>query len=990
MSAPIKCSQGKPHFWLVAFIGFTLLIGLLGYTQYRAAEEQVRSDRAQELTAIGSLKAGQIAEWRKERISDAIRFAQGPTLTRAITKADSNDLSIMLRLNRKGSFYEDSLLVSPACDLLASASDKPAPIADATRRAVQAALETRAPTLSDFYRNPDGSAHIDVAAPVFNTNEQPGAAFVLRCAAADFLYPLIQSWPVPSSSAETLLVRKENDEVVFLNKLRHQGHTAMTLRIPVTRAEVPAVQAVLGKQGVVTGLDYRGIAVLADIRPIPSSDWFIVTKVDQAEIQERVRNRTLVILGFVGLGILLAACGTAFGFRNRQASLYRNLYRSEQEQRAATEKFRTILYSIGDAVITTDKEGQVLQMNPVAEALTGWTESDAYAKPLEEVFKVVSEDGLQPVANPVWRVLREGQIVGLANHTVLIGRDGKRYPITDSGAPVRDEKGNIIGVVLVFRDQTAEHEAQNARLSSERRLATLMNNLPGIVYRCRMDTYWTMEFISQGCKDLTGYDAQDILDNKTVSFFDLIHPDDRQFVWDAVSAAVKRGQPYTIEYRLVTADGTEKWVWERGCAVQDEKGAVEALEGVIHDITERKRAAEEQAKLEEQLHQSQKIEAIGRLAGGVAHDFNNMLSVIIGNAELLSDHLGADSADRTAVEAILNAGKHSGELVKQLLGFASRQNFMPRLLNLNDTIGGMCTMLKRLIGEAVTLDWHPGADLWPVMMDPNQVDQILVNLIVNARDAVAGVGKITVETNNVSQYKVSDGLSSGASHGDYVHIAVSDTGCGMDAALQTQIFEPFFTTKPSGAGTGLGLSMVYGIVKQNNGFIRVVSQPGKGACFHIYLPRHCPAAEAPAAVQPAQPAAAQPAPAPLGQGAPVLGTILLVEDELSVLALTQALLTKLGFTVIAANGPKEAIQHSRDYKGTIHLLLTDVVMPEMSGRDLWEQLVKERPDMKSLFMSGYTADIIAHQGMIAADLHFLQKPFSRSTLLQKIHEALAG
>jgi len=990
MSERTQLSHGKPHFWLVSFVICTVLIVLLGYSQYRAAEDQVRGDRAHELTAIGTLKAGQISEWRKERVSDAIRFAQGPTLTRAISRADDEDLRIMLNLNRKGNFYEDALMVSMSGDLQAAATGAPAPVTEATRRAVRIALETRAPTLSDFYRNPDGSVHIDVAAPVINTAGQLCGSFVLRCAAADFLYPLIQAWPVPYTSSETMLVRKEDDEVVFLNKLRYQGKEAMSVRIPLTYTQDPAVQAIHGVHGSVRGTDYRGIKVLADVRPIPASDWFLVTKIDNEEILDRVRNRAVVITGFVLLGILLAASATAFGIRNRQASLFQNLYRTEQDQRLATERFRTILYSIGDAVITTDKEAKVRQMNPVAETLTGWSEAEALGQPLCEVFRIVKEGSNEPLSNPVARVLREGQIIGLGNHTVLIARDGKQHPVTDSGAPVRDASGEIVGVVLVFRDQSAEQEAMKARLASERRLTTLMNNLPGIVYRCRLDTYWTMEFISRGCKELTGYNVEDLIDNRTVSFFDLIHPEDRQFVWDAVSAAVKENQLYTLEYRIVTADGTEKWVWERGCAVRKDDGTIEALEGVIHDITERKMAAEEQSRLEEQIHQSQKIDAIGRLAGGVAHDFNNMLSVIIGNAELIGDHLPPGSSDNSAVQEILKAGRHSGDLVKQLLGFASRQNFLPRQLNLNDTIGGMCSMLKRLIGESVTLDWHPGADLWSVMMDPSQIDQVLVNVIVNARDAISGNGKITVETNNVSQYKVSDGVSTGANHGDYVHLCIADTGCGMDAAVQTQIFEPFFTTKPHGAGSGLGLSMVYGIVKQNNGFIRVVSQPGKGTSVHIYLPRHRIAAEAPEKNTTESASEPQTSPAQAKPSVSAKETILLVEDETSVLALTQALLAKLGFTVIAANGPKEALRLSREYKGPIHLLLTDVVMPDMSGRELWEKLTPERPEMKSLFMSGYTADIIAHQGMIASDIHFLQKPFSRNTLLQKIHEALAS
>ena len=989
MSDGIQLSQAKQNLWIAAFAMAALLIASLGFVQYKAEKEHVQSEKAQELTAIGTLKAGQIAEWRKERLSDAIRFAQGPTLTRAIEKNDAKDLRVMMALNRKANFYEDTLLVSPACEILASATDKPAPFTDATRWAVEKALNTRTPVFSDFFRQENDSVHIDIAAPVNNDSGVPIGAFVLRCAASDFLYPLIQSWPVSSISAETLLVRREGDSVIFLNKLRHERHSAMTLKLPLTRTDVPAVQAVHGTQGIVKGTDYRGIPVLADIRPVPNSDWFIIAKVDSSEVLGPVRIRALIITGFVLLGILLAATATAFGLRNRQASLCRNLYRAKQEQYAAVEKYRTILYSIGDAVITTDSQGCVRQMNPIAENLTGWSETEAWGRRLEDVFHIVNEETRVVMQNPAWRVLQEGQIVGLANHTILLARNGTEYPISDSGAPIRDEQGTVTGVVLVFRDQSSERAAQKALVESERRLSTLLNNLPGMAYRCRMDSYWTMEFVSQGCAALTGYPPADLLDNARMTYFDLIHADDRQYVWDTIAASVDRRETFTVEYRITTSDGGEKWVWERGCAVLKPDGTVDVLEGFIHDITDRKRATEEQAKLQEQLYQAQKIEAIGRLAGGVAHDFNNMLSIVIGNAELADDQLEPASPLHSELAEILKAGKHSASLVKQLLGFASKQNIRPRNLDLNEAIGGMCDMLRHLIGETIKLEWRPVPRLWPVLMDPGQIDQILVNLAVNARDAITGAGTITVTTDNIHNRKAEGNILPEAPLGDYVLLSIADTGCGMDPATQTQIFEPFFTTKPHGIGTGLGLSTVYGIVKQNNGFIRVNSQPGKGTCFQIYLPSLRVATEdaeeAQAAAVAAEPPPQAPAPA-----APTSATILLVEDEAAVLSLTQTLLSKMGYTVIPANGAKEALQRAREHEGEIHLLLTDVVMPDMSGRDLRQHLIRLRPTVKSLFMSGYTADIIANHGMLDNNIHFLQKPFTRETLAEKVGEALSS
>ena len=979
MSDKDRTSVPRQWLWIAAFAVSAVLIAIIGYSHQRSTAEHVYAERTRDLAAIGILKAGQVAEWRKERLADAIRFAQGPTLTRAISKTDDSDLRTMLVLNRKGNFYEDTLLLSPTGAILRSAIDAPIPTTPATQRAVDIALATRSPTLSDFFTHADGSVHIDTAAPVCEADGRVTGAFILRSDAEDFLYPLIRSWPVSSASAETLLARREGKDVVFLNTPRHPIGSATKLRIPLTRTDVPAVQAVLGKQGLFLGMDYRGVEVVSFLHPIPNSDWVLVSKVDRSEILSEVRYRTVMTTRLVILGILFVAAVAAFGSRLQQARVYRDLYRVEREQREANEKFRTILYSIGDAVVTADEKGVVRQMNSVAEQLTGWPEAEAAGLPLEDVLRIVDEETKAPVKSPVWRVLQGGQTVELANHSVLIARDGTEHLISDSGAPIRGENGQLIGVVMVFRDQTAEHAAQQALRESERRLSTLMNNLPGMAYRCDYDTYWTMRFVSEGCLALTGYSPADLIENAHLAYADLIHPDDRQYVWNAVKQAVGARQPFTTEYRIRTADWGEKWVWERGCAIMGADGSVQALEGFVTDISERKHASAEQSKLEAQLHQSQKIEAVGRLAGGVAHDFNNMLAVIIGNAELAMGRLGNANPVHNELSEVITASSHSIELVKQLLAFASKQAIMPRLLNLNDSICGMLIMFRRLVGEEIVVEWHPGASLWPVLLDPGQLDQLLVNLIVNARDSITGVGRILIETRNVPFSTFASGMPGDATATDYVLLAISDSGRGMDAIMKSHIFEPFFTTKQSGAGSGLGLPTVYGIVKQNKGFIDLDSKPDSGSRFAIYLPRQD------ASVSPPPPQEEVSPEPPSGTE-----TILLVEDEPALLGLTQTLLNKLGYAVLPANGPEEALERIRTFSGTIHLLMTDVVMPGMSGRDLWQQLSRQNPDLKVLFMSGYTADIIASRGLIAGDFQFIQKPFTLGTLAAKLREILSS
>ncbi|MBU2547441.1 MAG: PAS domain S-box protein [Proteobacteria bacterium] len=400
--------------------------------------------------------------------------------------------------------------------------------------------------------------------------------------------------------------------------------------------------------------------------------------------------------------------------------------------------------------------------------------------------------------------------------------------------------------------------------------------------------------------------------------------------------------------------------------------------GFFTDVTERKRLEAEKAELEEQLHQAQKMEAVGRLAGGVAHDFNNMLTVINGNAELALLTLKPDDPNHEIIQEIFKSGKRSADLTRQLLAFARRQAISPVVLDLNETVEGMLKMLRRLLGEDVDIVWKPCSNPWPVKMDPAQIDQIMANLCVNARDAISGVGKVTIETVNVA---IDPGYSSthiDSVPGKYVMLTISDNGMGMDKPALDNIFEPFFTTKKKGEGTGLGLATVYGIVKQNNGFINVYSEPGQGTTFKIYLPRpegQTPEAESRTVSAP-----------PKGRGE----MILLVEDELTILNVGKHMLEKLGYTVLAAGKPGEAVRLCRETPGEIQLLITDVVMPEMNGRELAERLIEIKPDMKCLFMSGYTANVIAHHGVLEPGVQFIQKPFSLLDFAAKVRETLDG
>ena len=431
--------------------------------------------------------------------------------------------------------------------------------------------------------------------------------------------------------------------------------------------------------------------------------------------------------------------------------------------------------------------------------------------------------------------------------------------------------------------------------------------------------------------------------------------------------------PHTAEYTTCAGNGTLRLSFN----LMTRDGRVFGISAFGRDITDLKRAEAEKVKVDAQLRQAHKMESVGRLAGGVAHDFNNNLAIIMGHVEMALDHIDPSEPIHTDLEQIRKATQRSADLTRQLLAFARKQTVAPKVLNLNETVMGMLKMLRRLLGEDIDLNWQPAPDLWLTKVDPSQIDQILVNLCVNARDAIVDVGRLIIETGNSVLDQDYVASHAGAVLGEYVRLAVTDTGCGMDHETQAHMFEPFFTTKGLGKGTGLGLATVYGAVKQNNGFIYFHSELGKGTTFTIYLPRHVGAVE-----EQREKAA--------GSGEHSRATILLVEDEPAVLRITKNRLEELGYSVFSASTAGEAMRVAQEHAGAIHLLLTDVIMPEMNGRDLAAKLLSIYPATKCLFMSGYTADVIAEHGILEEGVFFIQKPFSTKELAAKVREVLGG
>jgi len=529
-----------------------------------------------------------------------------------------------------------------------------------------------------------------------------------------------------------------------------------------------------------------------------------------------------------------------------------------------------------------------------------------------------------------------------------------------------------IGEALLRKQ--AETELKEAQTLTE----SIVDNVPIMIYLKDATDLRFLRFNRAG-EELLGHDRKDVI-GKT----------DKDFFSPEVAAEFLTKERQVLdgtipllddvaEIPLMTQKKGPRWLHTRKVCIRGSDGAKKYLLGIAVDITERKRAETAKSELQAQLQQAQKLESVGRLAGGVAHDFNNLLMGIMGYTDLCLENIQPDHPIREWLDEIISGAKRSSEITRQLLAFARKQTIAPRVLDLNDAVAEMLKLLQRLIGEDIRLTWKPCSGLRLVKLDPSQVDQILVNLCLNARDAIDGVGEIALEVGSVTVDAAFCAIHPEAIPGVYVYLTVSDDGCGMDREMLAQIFEPFFTTKGVGKGTGLGLATVYGIAKQNNGFINVYSERGKGTTFKIYLPEIT--AENVATMETTVTDKAE---APRGQGE----TVLLVEDEKSLSVLCCRILESLGYNVLMADTPEEALIKVDQHPGDIQILLTDVIMPGMDGRILAQRVSAIKPEIKVLFMSGYTADVIAQRGVLDEGVQFISKPFNRNKLARTLRQVL--
>ncbi len=538
-----------------------------------------------------------------------------------------------------------------------------------------------------------------------------------------------------------------------------------------------------------------------------------------------------------------------------------------------------------------------------------------------------------------------------------------------------------------LQTELAEREraqAENARLLTEvlgqrQRLDEIIASVPGLVWEAwgrPDDADQKTDFVSNHVERMLGYSVQQWL--STPNFWlSIVHPDDKERAAREAAEFFASGNGGISQFRWIARDERVVWVEAHSTVICDDKGNPLGMRGVTTDITASKEAERSRAQLEEQLRQAQKIDSIGRLAGGVAHDFNNILTAIRGYAELMLLELKPGDPMRSSVTEIRRAGERAAELTRQLLAFSRRQLLQPRVLALNSLIADSIKMLKRLLGEDIELVTLLDPELGHVKADAGQMDQVILNLALNARDAMPQGGKLTLETRNVMLQEEYAQKHFSLQPGSYIMLAISDIGCGMDPQTLSHIFEPFFTTKDPGKGTGLGLSTVYGIVQQSGGSIWVYSEPGRGTTFKIYLPR------IEESLGEAEDKQRTEADSPRGSE-----TILVVEDDEIVRKLTSQALRRYGYRVVEAANGREALLESEKHPGTIPLMIADVVMPQMSGPELAARLGQSHPETQVLYMSGYTDDAVVRHGLLDATLHFLQKPFTPGALVHKVRNIL--
>jgi two-component system cell cycle sensor histidine kinase/response regulator CckA len=643
--------------------------------------------------------------------------------------------------------------------------------------------------------------------------------------------------------------------------------------------------------------------------------------------------------------------------------LERTLSQVQWDLEESERRYREIFENAKDAIYVHDLNGRYTLVNPAAEELSGYSRDEILQL---SVFDMASPEHVELICNSLKQKLTDH--APTTYEIEAIRKDGTRVPVEVSSRLIYRD-GRPIGVQGSVRDISERRRAEEVVRASEQRFRDLVENANDIIFTC--DMLGNITSLNRAGERVTGYTAEEAL---KMNFAQAVSPDDIAKVRHMLSRKRAADVATVYDLELITKSGGRAAVEISSRAILKDGQAV-GVQGIARDITDRQRMENDLRTSQAQLQQSQRLEAVGQLAGGVAHDFNNLLTAIIGYSDFALRKMRANNPIRRDIEEIKKAANRAATLTRQLLAFSRKQILKPEVLDLNLVVGDMHKMLERLIGEDIDLVTTLGSDTDPVKADRGQLEQIIMNLVVNARDAMPFGGSVTIETANVLFDEAYTSEHVPVKPGKYAMLAVSDTGLGMDANTQLHIFEPFFTTKELGKGTGLGLSTVYGIVKQSGGFIWVYSELNVGTTFKIYLPSltELHFDQELTAIDTAE---------------TETGTVLLVEDDPLVRNVALRALESAGYTVLESGNGHGALAMAHSCDDEIDLLITDVVMPLMGGRELAQELSALHPKTSILFMSGYTDDAVVRHGIMDKDIEYLQKPFTPESLVRRVGEVL--
>jgi PAS domain S-box-containing protein len=645
---------------------------------------------------------------------------------------------------------------------------------------------------------------------------------------------------------------------------------------------------------------------------------------------------------------------------------------AEAALRRSEAQFRTLADHLPDVVARFDRDRRHLYINPAAESATG-------LKPEAFAGKTNEELGMPPENTAVWKATLERVFATGADERIefsYTGPSGKAFWESQVVAE-RGAGGEIESALVLSRDITGRRQAEEERAAllhalqeSQVRLQTLVSNLPGMAYRCINDPNWTMTYVSEGCEAVTSYRRDELENNRTVAYADLIHPDDRDWLWAKCQASLELRTPCQNEYRIVDRHGGERWVAERASGVYADDGTLLAIDGFIQDITAARRAKIEREQIDRKMQETQKLESLGVLAGGIAHDFNNLLTAVLGNASIAKIELPPDSSVHDCLENITEASLRAADLCKQMLAYSGRGRFVVQKLNLSDLVAQTAQMLQISISKKAALRYRLEKELPPVEVDATQIRQVIMNLVINASEAIGdhdGVISLSTGVTRVDRdYLQSTLMDPDLPEGDYVFLEVADSGCGMSAETRARIFDPFFTTKFT--GRGLGLAAVLGIVRGHQGAMKVASEVGRGTTFTLLFP---------VAAGSAEPPMADPTHSPQWRGE---GTVLVVDDEEPMRITVARMMRQMGFDPVLATDGHDAVEIFRVEPTRFAFVLLDLTMPRLDGEQTFNELRRLRPDLRVVLMSGFNAQEALVRFPRNALAGFLQKPFTLDEL----------